>query len=205
MSKGLPGSLNNRAVLTEAHVRAIRKARLIDRQPLHVIAQEFGSWPGNISKICRWVDCSHCDHDLRHLEVPKHRRPACTDPEVLQERRERKRVQAREAQRRQTAKRTERRRAARADAVAQRDQERAAIAQQQWEAKRAAGYKPHYGPVITPPRPAPQRKPAPAPAVTCADCALSTGRHWEPCSLDYPEATASGRFAVDCPAFAPCH
>jgi hypothetical protein len=196
------GSANGNARFTEPQVRAIRVARLIDHQPISAIAREHGAWPGTVSRICRWLDWAHSDHDLRGL--PRMRlpggKPPCTDPEVLEQRRERRRQQDREAQRRHAATTAAQKRAKRAAAAALREELREAAAREEWAAKAAAGYVPHYQPVT--------REiallEAPHGQVVCAGCRLwrAPKNPWEsPCSIEIPEARAAGQFASRCPSF----
>ena len=85
------GSRNGNSRWTEAIVREMRRLHLIDHRSLADIAAMFDTHDSVISRIVRWVDWAHCDHDLRSLPRPylRHRGPGLT-PEVIEERRQRR-------------------------------------------------------------------------------------------------------------------
>jgi hypothetical protein len=64
------GSCNPNARWTEAIVREMRELHLIQRLSIRQIAARFQTYNANVSKIVRWIDWAHCDHDLRDLPRP---------------------------------------------------------------------------------------------------------------------------------------
>ena len=91
------GAHNPNARWDEATVRQMRELHLLQRLSICQIAKRFGTYDASVSRIVRWKDWSHCDHDLRDLPRPKligNARPPLSPEEEarrLEHRRERQR------------------------------------------------------------------------------------------------------------------
>lgn len=85
------GSNHKGSRWTEAIVREMRRLHLIERRTLADIAAMFDTYDASVSRIVRWLDWSHTDHDMRNLPRPYLRRrgPGLT-PEQIKERRQRR-------------------------------------------------------------------------------------------------------------------
>jgi hypothetical protein len=91
------GTHNPNARWTEAVVREMRELHLLQHQSICAIAARFNTHDASVSRIVRWKDWAHCDHDLRELPRPKligNQRPQLSPEEEarrLQAKRERQR------------------------------------------------------------------------------------------------------------------
>jgi len=92
------GTHNPNARWTEATVREMRELHLLQHLSICQIAKRFKTHDASVSRIVRWKDWAHCDHDLRELPRPKligNQRPQLS-PEEEARRLEAKRERQRE-------------------------------------------------------------------------------------------------------------